>query len=452
MIRVLDSLAARTAVVAVLGIVVVHLASLWTYEHAIESERHAVHATRLADQLVVMKRTLALVPPAEREGVAHDLSGGALDAHWSREQITARGPGAPAASEAGRAADAPPPQAPATNALAAELRTLAPELGASDVVVGAGADPHLAVVGLRLPDGSWLNVRLFATAPPPAGGHGSVLSTSLMAAGVLLLSLAISVWLTRPLRAMAKRVAGTAPDAPLAPLPETGPREVRELAHAFNGMQARIADLIARRTRALAAVSHDLRTPMTRLRFRLEEIPEPDLRAAMAADIGEMEQMVEATLSYLRGDAEAEPVRALDLVPLLTTLVDDARDRGLSATLEAPATLVVPGRLVALKRAISNLLDNALAYGGAARLSLSEADGWAVLTVADDGPGIPEEQLAAVLEPFVRLEASRSRATGGVGLGLTIADAAIRAHGGTLSLANRPQGGLTVTVRLPRTR
>ncbi len=434
MIGRLDSLATRTAVVAVAGIVAVHAASLWTYQHAIERERHEVHTARLAEQLVAVKRALALVSPDERENVAHDLSGGAIDAHWSRDPITA-----PART-----------LRPADQSLADEVRALVPELRPDDVVIGAGTDPHLALAALRLPDGSWANVRLFASPPQVDDGHGSVLSTSLMAFGVLLISLAIAAWLTRPLRAMARAVARARPDRPFAPLPEEGPREVRELAHAFNGMQARIADLIGRRTQALAAVSHDLRTPMTRLRFRAEDVADPALREALVADITEMEQMVEATLSYLRGEAVDEPSRPIDLVAMLDTIVNDARDRGLEASLDAPASLVVTGRLIALKRAVTNLVENALAYGGCARLTLKEEDGTAVLTVQDAGPGIPEEQLGTVMEPFVRLESSRSRATGGVGLGLTIAQAAVLGHGGTLVLANRPEGGLAATITLPR--
>ena len=434
MIRAIDSLALRTAVVAVLGIVVVHVLSLWTYEHAMERERHAAHAVRLADQVVALRRSLAAAPAERREEVAHALSGGAIDAHWGREAMAATGPHAD----------------PSAQRLAAEVRALAPDLAAADILVGAGPDPHLSLVAVRLPDGSWLNVRLFASVPQTAGGHGSLLSTTLMAAGVLLLSLAIAAWLTRPLRAMARTVAALPPDAARIHLPETGPKEVRELAHAFNVMQARIAGLVERRTQALAAVSHDLRTPMTRLRFRLEDVSDPALRDAIAGDVAEMEQMVEATLSYLRGEASEEPVRPLDLVALVETIVDDARDRGLRADLSAPPRLVVAGRLVSLKRMVGNLVENALAYGGSAHVSIMDEESDAVLTVRDEGPGIPEDQLAAVLEPFVRLEASRSRATGGVGLGLTIAHAVAEAHGGTLALANAPGGGLVATVRLPK--
>lgn len=436
MIRALDSLALRTAVVAVLGIVVVHVLSLWTYEHALERERHAAHAMRLADQLVALRRSLAAVPPPQREELAHELSGGAIDAHWSLQAMAIAGPGA---QESGAR-------------LSADVRALAPEMGPADVVVGGGADPHLSLVALRLPDGSWLNASLFLSGPPAGGAqHGSLLSTTLMAAGVLLLSLAIAAWLTRPLRAMARAVAEVPPDAPGAVLPETGPREVRELAHAFNAMQARIAQLVERRTQALAAVSHDLRTPMTRLSFRLEEVPDASLRAAMAADVAEMEQMVDATLSYLRGEARAEPVRTLDLVALVQTIVDDARDLGRRADLSAPPRLMVEGRRLGLKRAVSNLVENAVAYGGAAHVRLEDAGAEVLLRVGDEGPGIPPHQLAAVLEPFVRLDASRSRATGGVGLGLTIAHGIVTAHGGALTLANGAAGGLEATIRLPKT-
>ena len=435
MIRKLDTIAARAVLVSLIGITLVHLLSLWTYERALDRELTVAHEARLAERLIAIKRSVMLMPESRREPVAHDLSGGAIEAHWS----TAKGaiPGGPGVEQ--------------WLGLVGQIAALAPELKPEDVVVGssAGADPHVALVSLRLPDATWINFTLFAAGPPRVGGHGTLLSTSLMALGVVLLSILVARWLSRPIRTVADAVGRLTPGTASAVVPEAGPREVRELSAAFNAMQRRIDDLIERRTHALAAVSHDLRTPLTRLKLRVEELPDPALAAAMTRDIGDMEQMIDATLSYLRGDSQAEPVRPIDLVALLDTIVDDARDAGYDCTLSGPPHVVVDSRLVGLKRAFSNLVGNAVRFGGKVAVGVALHADHVEVTIDDDGPGIPEESLAAVMEPFVRLETSRNRETGGVGLGLTIAKANIVSAGGTLSLANLPAGGLRVRVTLP---
>ncbi|MBI1383982.1 MAG: HAMP domain-containing protein [Rhizobiales bacterium] len=329
------------------------------------------------------------------------------------------------------------------------IADLAIELTPADIILGTGEDPHVALLSIRLPDSTWLNVSLFDTRRPRQARHGALLSTSLMAVGVALLAFVVARWLSRPLVEMAGRVRRLRPDDGPSPLAETGPSEVRELASAFNAMQRRVADSVAQRTRSLAAVSHDLRTPLTRLRLRLDEVGDPALRDAIGRDIGDMEQMISATLAYLRGDGAGEPRRPVDLVALLGTIVDDAVDAGRSATLVAPDHAVVQARHLGIKRAVTNLVDNALRFGGEVRVELRLEAAHAVVTVEDDGPGIPEDHLENVLEPFVRLEDSRNAETGGVGLGLTIARAAVEADGGSLALANRPEGGLSATIRLP---
>ncbi|MBN9277262.1 MAG: HAMP domain-containing protein, partial [Hyphomicrobium sp.] len=296
---------------------------------------------------------------------------------------------------------------------------------------------------------TWLNASLFAAAPSGSGRHGTLLSTSLMAIGVVLMSLLMARWLTRPLRSTARAVTVWSPDNPKSEVPERGPLEVRQLAAAFNEMRQRIEGLVSRRTRSLAAVSHDLRTPLTRLKLRINEIDGPELQRAISADIAEMEQMIDATLSYLRGEEASEPQRAIDLGALLQTIVDDANDAGHDAVLSSRTHVVVNARHIGLKRALSNLVGNALRFGS--RVSVStEVEGDDVYVVIDDnGPGIPEDQIDVVVEPFVRLEESRNSETGGVGLGLTIAKANIEADGGSLTLRNRAEGGLSAIVRLP---
>jgi signal transduction histidine kinase len=223
---------------------------------------------------------------------------------------------------------------------------------------------------------------------------------------------------------------------------------------AFNTMAVRIRRFVQDRTEMLAAIGHDLRTPITRLRLRAEFMDDDEQRAKMLADLTEMEKMIGATLAFARDDAAAEPATPLDLAGLARTVVDEAADaapeQAEQITYDGPAHLTVRARPVALKRALANLVGNALAYGGAAKVTLvPPAQGQVRLTVEDEGPGIPAEEMERVFAPFHRLEGSRNRETGGTGLGLPIARNILRAHGGDVTLANRPDGGLAATVILP---
>jgi two-component system OmpR family sensor kinase len=434
MMRAFDSLVARLLLVSLAAVTVVHLISLWTYERALDQERSAAYETRLAERLVTIKRSVMVVPPDEREALAHDLSSGPIEAHWN----TTRG------------AVAGGPGADAWQRVAERIVTLAGDLGADDVVVGTSTDPHVALLSLRLPDDSWLNVNLFAASGGRPSEHGMLLSTSLMAFGVVVVSLLVAGWVARPLRRISEAVTRLSPEDPAGAVPEGGPREIRDLASAFNALRGRIADLIERRTRALAAVSHDLRTPLTRLKLRVDDVADVQLRSAMGRDIDEMEQMIAATLSYLKGEETAEAARSVDLVALLETLADAARDQGRDVTLDAPPSRIVVGRPIGLRRAFGNLVGNAARFATTIEISVRDAEDRVLVTVSDNGPGIPSDKLDAVLEPFVRLEDSRNVETGGVGLGLTIAKAAIEADGGRLELTNRAGGGLAAIVSLPR--
>jgi two-component system, OmpR family, sensor kinase len=433
MIKLFDTLVARLILVSLLGITLVHFVSLWTYEHALDQELMLAHESRLAERLISIKHSIMLVPETRREALAHDLSSGQIDAHWSKTRgATPGGPGAEA-----------------WHGLTSRIRELARELRPEDILVGTSTDAHVALLSIRLPDSSWLNISLFAASLSSSGRHGTLLSTSLMAIGVVLISLLIARWLTLPLRNMAEAVTALSPDNPQSEVPERGPLEVRQLAAAFNEMRRRIAGLVMRRTRSLAAVSHDLRTPLTRLKLRVNDVDSAELQRAMAADIAEMEQMIDSTLSYLKGEEASEPQRAIDLTALLQTIIDDAKDAGHDATLISSDHIVVNARHIALKRALSNLVANALRFGSRVTVLADLVGDDVRVTVDDDGPGIPEHQLAVVLEPFVRLEASRNSETGGVGLGLAIAKTNIEADGGTLTLRNRPEGGLSAMVRVP---
>lgn len=434
--RWLDTLTNRTILVMLIGIGIVHLASLYAYQAALDREATIASDARLADRLLTIKRAVMRVAPAEREPVAHELSGGPIEAHWSRSEHAV--PGGPRATE--------------WDGLRTRMKELAPELTDPEIIIGSNrkleTDPHLTMVSLRLPDESWVNVSVFARLTPASGGHGTVLSTTLMALGVIGFAILFVRWITRPLRAFADAAQRLYRGADEAKVPEDGPREVRELASAFNDMQGRIRSLISDRTQALAAVSHDLKTPITRLRLKVEGLEDRKLAVSIRDDLAEMEEMLDQTLAYLRGDRDDEPLRKLDLAALLQTLADDAADAGHDARFSGHA-LTIEARPLALKRALGNLLDNAVKYGRHAQVSLRREEGAAIIVIDDDGPGIPADRIEQAFQPFQRLEASRNRETGGFGLGLAISRAAVVRHGGTVILANRPEGGLRAMVRLP---
>ena len=261
--------------------------------------------------------------------------------------------------------------------------------------------------------------------------------------------------LTLPVRTLAEAADRLGRDVNAPPLPEQGPSEVATAAHAFNTMAERIRRFVGDRTQMLAAIGHDLRTPITRLRLRAEFMDDDEQRRKMLADLDEMEAMVAATLAFARDDAAAEPTVPLDLAALCRTVLDEASDARPEAVANiayaGPPRLTVLARPVAMKRAIANLVGNALAYGGAARLTLTAPGAGRPLrlVVEDDGPGVPPEALEAVFQPFRRLENSRNRETGGTGLGLPIARNILRAHGGDVVLRNRAGGGLQALVTLP---
>lgn len=284
------------------------------------------------------------------------------------------------------------------------------------------------------------------------GGMAStdaVASTTVMAIGIVVASVFLVRWLTGPLRRLAQAADRIGRGSTIA-VPQAGPEEVQRLARALDAMQTRITRMVDDRTQALAAVSHDLRTPITRMRLRAGFMEDPENQARMEADLDEMEGMIAATLAYLHGEAETEPTQLVDVGALLSTLCDAAADAGGEVSLQGPAHLDLRCRPVALRRAAANLIGNAVAYGGSALVTLEAGREHVTITVEDNGPGIPEQELERVFEPFHRLEASRSRSTGGVGLGLTIARQAVAEQGGVLTIANKPGGGLRAVIRLPR--
>ena len=257
--------------------------------------------------------------------------------------------------------------------------------------------------------------------------------------------------LTRPLATLAEAASGLARNLDRPPLPESGPVEVSRAARAFNAMQRELKAYLETRSQALAAVSHDLRLPLTRARLRLERIDDPQVKASLESDFEEMEHMIGATLEFLRAGASAETPIRLNLNALLEGVAEDIDALGGNVRLHGRAEAPLEARVQALRRCLANLMDNARRHGGGdVDVTVLDAGQSVRIRVEDRGPGIPAAERERVFEPYVRLEPSRARHTGGSGLGLAIARAVARAHGGDIALSDRAGGGLCAELTLPR--
>ncbi|MTI18909.1 HAMP domain-containing protein [Rhodobacteraceae bacterium RKSG542] len=302
---------------------------------------------------------------------------------------------------------------------------------------------------LQLNDGSWLNLE--SNFKMPKRPLAPILAPILFLAVAIVIIIGPFVWLMmRPLRDLSEAAEQLGKGQEVATLRVAGPLEVRSTIIAFNQMQDRLTRFVKDRTRMLAAISHDLRTPITSLRIRAEFIEDDEDRERMIATLDEMQAMTEATLAFARDEATTEQPRNVDLGGLLETIATDYEDIGSDVKARAEDRIILSCRLMSLKRALRNIIDNALRYGGNAEVELKRSGDTAIITISDDGPGIPEERMTDVFEPFVRLEESRNEDTGGIGLGLAICRSIIHAHGGTITLANKQKGtGLIVVIQLP---
>lgn len=267
-------------------------------------------------------------------------------------------------------------------------------------------------------------------------------------------SLIIAAWygaklLSRPIQRLSDAAERLSENLDSPPLDESGPREARQAAHTFNKMQRRIIEQVQQRSRMLGAVSHDLRTPLSRLKLRLEQIDDDKLQGQMRQDLDDMIHMLDATLTYLHEHRTSEAPQWMDVQALVESLSENAQDQGanVQASGHCAPLQVQP---MALRSCINNLIDNALRYAGEALITLEDSRGHLVIRVIDHGPGIAADKREAVFEPFFRLEGSRNRNSGGVGLGMTIAREAAERLVGRLSLEETPGGGLTAVINLPR--
>uniref|UniRef100_UPI0035CC27AF ATP-binding protein n=1 Tax=uncultured Sphingomonas sp. TaxID=158754 RepID=UPI0035CC27AF len=404
------------------------------YERASQFSVRDDEARRLAEHLVIARKLLVEQPPAARPMLARELTTSRYEIHW-----------APALAP-------PPPLAPSLDRMYRQVIGWEPDLAHADLRLSLASPGRNAVTagGLKLADGSWLHFHTRQAIHQANLASERILLAMVPVAALLLMGGLFIRRTLLPLRrlALAADAVGSGSDRDEA-VPEAGPSEVRRVIGAFNRMHARIYQLIADRTQALAAVGHDLRTPLARLRMRADGIADDVLRDAVEADVLEMDAMVASLLAYLGGEGESEARVAIDLAVLCATVCDDVVDRGREADYFGPEHLELAVRPVMLKRAIVNLVENALHYGERVFVTLLRDGERVVIRIEDDGPGIPAESLARVLEPFVRLDMARARDTIGLGLGLSIVARAVAEHDGALVLANRAEGGLRAEIALP---
>jgi signal transduction histidine kinase len=305
------------------------------------------------------------------------------------------------------------------------------------------------MLAVQLNDGSWLLFSVMKRTWGIPWADRWVIWLCFLAVSITVVTAFAARQFSKPIERLAAAVRqfGLNPQAP--PIAETGPKELQEVVRTFNAMQAQIQKFVAYRTMMLAAISHDLRTPLTRMRLRGEFIEDQEQQARLFRDVDEMQNMVDEALTFFRDDATAEETTSFDLPHVLLTIANDYADQDIDIGYAGPAHAVYRGRPFALKRAFTNLIDNAAKYAKTQEIELSCEEAALVVAIRDRGPGIPPDALDNVFRPYYRVDKSRNRTTGGVGLGLTVAQAIVQGHGGEITLKNRPEGGLEARIVLP---
>lgn len=304
-------------------------------------------------------------------------------------------------------------------------------------------------IAVKLDDGTWLNSAYYNSTPTSWWNSQTLAWLALAAILLCVIATLAANRIARPLQRLTAAAEALGRGENVPPLPEEGTDDIRQTTAAFNRMQGRLFRFIEDRTRMLAAIGHDLRTPLTSLRLRVEFVNDPDTQQKMLATIDEIQTMTEATIAFARGEATKEDTRAVDLNALVGSLCDDLAEMGQPVTYEDAEKTTYRCRPDSLRRAIRNIIENAVRYGGKARVQLCRNEQTIDIIVEDDGPGIPEAMHEQAFAPFYRIEASRNRETGGVGLGLAIARTILRHHGGDIVL-NNDNPNFRVVISLPR--
>ncbi len=436
------SLAARTLLTLLLGLALVQGAGLTIHAYDTIELQHQATLRDIGIRAMGVYRSIVATSVPERPAALKEID---------------LGPGASAVLAEG------PPLEPAEitpQALAGIIRVngtlvaVRPINRPRDIIFRGIPWDGAVTIGYRFPDTGWLILKIPVPPSRPWHSQSFIVAFTVMTVAAAALRFWAVRQLTGPVATLAAAAERLGRDVNAPPLPEGGPDEVARAAAAFNTMASRIRRFVQDRTFLLTAIGHDLRTPITRLKLRAEFIDDDALREKFLADLDELNVMVSATLAFGRDTADTEPAVVLDLGELLRTVIDDATDARPEAvdstSFTGASRINLQGRPVALKRAFANLVGNAIKYGGGARVVLtSPQDGQVTISVEDNGPGVPPDQLERVFDPFYRVEDSRDRGTGGTGLGLPIARNIFRAHGGDVTLGNRAEGGARALVVLP---
>lgn len=423
----LRGISGQIAALVVASIVAIHLVLTATFL----LHRPDPPFDRGHDQLAAAARLLGTAPAAERPRLVADIARA-----FPQLEIASLPQGA-----------APPASEPD----GFERRGLQRQLGGGYRVFALAGEGNAGRSGIVLPDGATISANM----PPDRGRPpfwGSPWMTALLFA-VISVGL-LSLWAARALTAPLSSFAGAAESFSLnggaAPLPERGPEEIRSVARALNRMRERITALIDDRTRMLAAISHDLRTPITRMRLRFEFIEDDVHRSRMLRDLDQMRSMLESVLSFLRNDSRLEAMTLVDIATTLQLVADQFADMGHKVGYRGPAHAMATVRPDDLHRSITNLVENAVRFGAEVTIRLEVSPDAVTIDVEDDGPGISDARKEFMLEPFVHGDDARNMdEAAGFGLGLSIARAIVLAHGGELSLHDRQPNGLIVRIRLP---
>ncbi|WP_428681261.1 ATP-binding protein [Sphingopyxis sp.] len=409
-------------------------ASMFLYERASQFSINGDKARRLAEHLVLSGKLIEEAPRSQRDTVASELTTTRYHLVWQERLAN------------------PPPVSPKLNHITRQILDWEPEIRERDLRLYLQSPGlHSTISGaIRLNDGSWVSFSARDHIRQLDLTVGRSLQTLIPAIALVLLASLLIRHTLRPLRDLT-RATETIGKRDFVDVPVRGPAEVQKVIGAFNDMQHRIAAMITDRTQALAAVGHDFRTPLARLRLRAESIEDPLASRDLEQDIGEMERMIDSLLAYLSGDIDnpTEPLALTDIAVLCATAADEASDQGFPVRYIGPDHLTLTVHGIAIKRAVRNLLGNALRFGSQIEVRLRQTDRWVEIEIADDGPGIPAHLREEAVQPFARLDTARARDTGGFGLGLSIVDRIAQIHGGALELGQSHLGGLTARLRLP---
>lgn len=447
----LGSIGNRIFFLLLAGIVVAVMATTWLSGNERRSTLRELRFQHLADRVEQIVQAVDDIPPPQRPIVLQAATNFGFEARMVDDMNDAIGPNASTSpliemlqSRLGE-----------DRKIAVQRESECPPLRADDA--HAPRRDTCRVIYVSLHDQALMRLRLHQPGEPPTlrgrGGPGGPFGLQyimLFLALIAMLAWLVARMATRPIRQLAQAASRLGSDIDHAPLAETGPTEIRQAAHAFNAMQGRIRRQIQHRTHMLAAITHDLQTPLTRMRLRLEKVTDAELQQKLIDDLGVMHGMVREGLDLARSMDSSEKIQALDIDSLLDSVCADAADAGQDVSLQGSTRAFVMAQPGALRRCLTNLIDNACKYGRQARVSIALEQQKIAIRIRDQGPGIPDAELEAVFEPFYRLETSRSRDTGGTGLGLTIALNIAENHHGQLRLRNLAEGGLEVLLELPQ--